>query len=183
MQQQRSGYRCRLSRFGACVHVRSRVPALSFGVNILHAPSGAHVNSYQRAPPAFWRPLRSNHPKDMSIYALSYYSAVINISANTANVAVRRVRIRANAFNCRNTDTRSVPWQSTVGGNGPPVILLQGRNCEISDSDIYATWIAIESRGHYGLSSPAHSVRSALVRLLFSFVLLFTTALLRRTHS
>ena len=116
------------------MHVRSRVPALSFGVNILHAPSGAHVNSYQRAPPAFWRPLRSNHPKDMSIYALSYYSAVINISANTANVAVRRVRIRANAFNCRNTDTRSVPWQSTVGGNGPPVILLQGRNCEISDS-------------------------------------------------
>ena len=32
--------------------------------------------------------------QDLSIYALSYYSAVINISATTANVAVRRVLIR-----------------------------------------------------------------------------------------
>ena len=63
--------------------------------------------------------------RDMCIYALSYYSTVINISASTSGVAVRRVRIRANAFNGRNGDTRRVPWQDTIGANGPPVILLQ----------------------------------------------------------
>jgi hypothetical protein len=102
--------------------------------------------------------------QDLTIYALSYYSAVINISVNTANVAVRRVRIRANAFNGRNAADRTVPWQDTIGANGPPVILLQGRSCEISSCDIYATWVAIASHGHYGPTSPAHSVRAALIR-------------------
>ena len=102
--------------------------------------------------------------RDMCIYSLSYYSAVINISASTSDVAVRRVRIRANAFNGRNSDTRRVPWQETVGGNGPPVILLQGSSSQITDCDIYATWIAIASHGHYGSSSPAHSSRFTLIR-------------------
>jgi hypothetical protein len=102
--------------------------------------------------------------QDMCIYSLSYYSAVINISASTSNVVVRRVRIRANAFNGRNADTRRVPWQETIGGNGPPVILLQGSNSQITDCDIYATWIAIASHGHYGSSSPAHSSRFTLIR-------------------
>ena len=102
--------------------------------------------------------------RDMCIYALSYYSAVINISASTSGVAVRRVRIRANAFNGRNGDTRRVPWQDTIGANGPPVILLQGTSSEIVDCDIYATWHAIASHGHYGPSSPAHSSRFTLIR-------------------
>ena len=102
--------------------------------------------------------------QDMCIYALSYYSTVINISASTSGVAVRRVRIRANAFNGRNGDTRRVPWQDTIGANGPPVILLQGTSSEIVDCDIYATWLAIASHGHYGPSSPAHSSRFTLIR-------------------
>lgn len=101
---------------------------------------------------------------DMAIYALSFYSTVINISANTANVAVQRVRIRANAFVNRNGGSRKVPWQDTVGANGPPVISLQGHGAQVTDCDIYATWIAIQSRGHYGPTSPAHSARFALIR-------------------
>jgi hypothetical protein len=65
---------------------------------------------------------------DMCIYALSFYSTVINISASTTKVAVRRVRIRANAFNGRNADDRRVPWQDSIGANGPPVITLQVRH-------------------------------------------------------
>ena len=102
--------------------------------------------------------------RDMCIYALSYYSTVINISASTSGVAVRRTRIRANAFNGRNGGTRRVPWQDTIGANGPPVILLQGTSSEIVDCDIYATWLAIASHGHYGPSSPAHSSRFTLIR-------------------
>ena len=102
--------------------------------------------------------------QDMCIYALSYYSTVINISASTSDVVVRRVRIRANAFNGRNGDTRRVPWQETLGANGPPVILLQGSSSQITDCDIYATWLAIASHGHYGPSSPAHSSRFTLIR-------------------
>ena len=90
---------------------------------------------------------------DMCIYALSFYSAVINISTATTNVQVKRVRIRANAFNGRNAGPdRSVPWQATIGANGPPVILLQGTSAEVSGCDIYATWVAIASHGHYGLA-------------------------------
>ena len=102
---------------------------------------------------------------DMCIYALSFYSTVINISTGTTNVQVKRVRIRANAFNGRNAGPdRTTPWQATVGANGPPVILLQGISAEVSDCDIYATWIAIASHGHYGPTSPAHSTRFALIR-------------------
>ena len=101
---------------------------------------------------------------DMCIYVLSFYSAVINISANTANVAIKRVRIRANAFNGRNSESRTVPWQGTIGGNYSPVIMLQGHSAEITDCDIYATWLAIQAVGHYGPTSPAHSVRFALIR-------------------
>ena len=36
--------------------------------------------------------------EDLCIYALSFYSTVINISTATSNVRVKRVRIRANAF-------------------------------------------------------------------------------------
>lgn len=102
--------------------------------------------------------------QDMCIYSLSYYSTVINISATTSGVVVRRVRIRANAFNGRNGDTRRVPWQETIGANGPPVISLQGSSSQIVDCDIYATWLAIASHGHYGPTSPMHSSRFTLIR-------------------
>jgi hypothetical protein len=88
---------------------------------------------------------------DLCIYALSFYSTVVNISSDTTGVAIRRVRIRANAFNGRNSGPdRVVPWQSSIGSNGPPVVLLQGHSAEISNCDIWATWVAIASHGSYG---------------------------------
>ena len=90
---------------------------------------------------------------------------MLNISAGTDGVTIRRVRIRANAFNGRNAAERSVPWQGTIGGgNALAAVLLQGRNAEISDSDIYATWVAIASHGNYGAGSPQNSARAALIR-------------------
>jgi hypothetical protein len=124
-------------------------------------------------PPALVGPLEQHRittfgVRDLCIYALSFYSTVVNISANTNNVEVRRVRIRANAFNGRNNAERRVPWQGSIGGNGPPVILLQGRSSVVSDCDIYATWLAIASHGDYGGPPRQHgepaSARFALVR-------------------
>ena len=74
------------------------------------------------------------------------------------------MRIRANVFASRNGDTRKVPWQDTIGSQGPPVISLQGRGAQVCDCDIYSTWAAIQSRGHYGPTSSAHSARFTLIR-------------------
>ena len=57
---------------------------------------------------------------------------------------VKRVRIRANAFHCTNTQERKVPW-SFKGAGTNPLVLIDGKNFEISDNDFWATWTMLKT--------------------------------------
>ena len=110
--------------------------------------------------------------QDLDIYVLAFYVNVIHISADTDGVEIKRVRLRANAFHCQNGGTRQPPWHLSAGANcdatsdgcpNPwpyhvqPAIMLLGRNYEISDCDLWATWTVIYS----GLTPPPPGPKGA----------------------
>eukprot|EP01052_Picozoa_sp_SAG31_P002890 SAG31_NODE_105_length_25008_cov_17.439399_3_plen_993_part_00 len=95
--------------------------------------------------------------EDLSIYVLAYYSSVIEISAYTDGVTIRRVRIRANAFTGADwwgsllppqhaNGARGVPWKFEGGGSNP-LIPIHGKNFEISGCDLYGSWTIFKSSG------------------------------------
>jgi hypothetical protein len=91
---------------------------------------------------------------DLSITANTYFHAVVNVTANTNGFRMRRVNIRANSFFCASTTgvenvthAHQVAWsENSPNGAGrfshidPNVVVMNGRNWEISDSDIYSSW-------------------------------------------
>lgn len=105
--------------------------------------------------------------EDLTIYVLGYYNAVVNISTETDGVRLIRVRIRADAFiNRDNTAARSVPWQSTFGGVGRPLVVLQGNNVEISHCDMWGSWDVLYAREHFPgeAHTPSHAAHYLLIR-------------------
>mmetsp|Transcript_22093 Transcript_22093/g.66317 ORF Transcript_22093/g.66317 Transcript_22093/m.66317 type:complete len:262 (-) Transcript_22093:2313-3098(-) len=84
--------------------------------------------------------------EDLSIYVLSYYNNVFDISADTDGVRLRRLRVRANAFHCGNEGSRLPPW-TFEGGGYNPLIWVHGINFEVSDCDLWSTWSVIHSSG------------------------------------
>lgn len=105
--------------------------------------------------------------QDLDIYVLAFYINVIHISSDTDGVQIERVRLRANAFHCQNSEkggSRQAPWSTSSGDNcdgsgycpnpwpvhTQPAIMLLGRNYQISDCDLWATWSVLYS----GLTPP-----------------------------
>ena len=75
------------------------------------------------------------------------------------------MRVRADAFiNRDNTAARSVPWQSTFGGVGRPLVLLQGNNVEISGCDMWGSWDALMLESTFlGNHTPSHAAHFLLI--------------------
>ena len=133
--------------------------------NVRHVPTAAHARAINSGAPVgslARASLRSPFTPDVN---------VIQVSADTDGVQIRRVRLRANAFHCQNsqlpTGSRVPQWSARAGDNcdwgkscpNPwpyhvqPAIMLLGRNYEISGCDLWATWNVLYS----GLTPPPPS--------------------------
>ena len=117
--------------------------------------------------------------RDLQITANTIFSTVINVSASTDGFKLRRVAIRANSFFCASSTgvqvnathplrAHQVPWTEDTlfypnGQRVPPyAIMVNGRNWEVSDCEIYSSWgvigqsfappvVDLLARGGYGL--------------------------------
>lgn len=86
--------------------------------------------------------------QDLTLFVSGFHNIVFDANNVTDGFFLRRVRTRVNAFFGANEEFTSTRgrWQNFTWGSNGAVLMVNGRNWEVTDCDLYATATVISSQ-------------------------------------
>ena len=86
--------------------------------------------------------------RDVTVFVSGFHNVIFDANNVTDGFYLRRVRLRANAFFGANEEFTSTRgrWQNYTWASNGAALLINGRNWEVTDCDLYSTTAVISSQ-------------------------------------